>query len=218
MPIETPALHALFVHGMGRSPLSGWPMLWHLRRAGVQTGTFGYATSIESFPAITGRLASRISRLAEQGDYVLIGHSLGGVLLRAALNALPPGTRQPRRVFLLGSPIGASRLAKLLHDHPLYRLLTRDCGQLLASEQRMQHVPALHVLTIAGQFVEAWATPQIGLDAPVFFQQLGRRDHFAEDGAGAEQLNARTSRFATLLEQVHPLDDVGFRTGISGCS
>ncbi|UCV03553.1 esterase/lipase family protein [Dechloromonas denitrificans] len=148
MPIETPAaLHALFVHGMGRSPLSGWPMLWHLRRAGMQTGTFGYATSFESFPAIAGRLAARISHLAGQGDYVLIGHSLGGVLIRAALGTLPAGTRQPHRVFLLGSPIGASRLAKLLHDQPLYRLLTRDCGQLLASEQRMQHVPAISAPT-----------------------------------------------------------------------
>ncbi len=34
-------MQALFVHGMGRSPLSGLPLLVQLRRAGVLTSTFG---------------------------------------------------------------------------------------------------------------------------------------------------------------------------------
>jgi len=98
-------MQALFIHGMGRSPLSGWPMLQRLRRAGLKTPCFGYSANLDDFSDIVDRLASRMEKLAAEGDYVLIAHSLGGVLLRAALQSLPAATRQPRHVFLLGSPL-----------------------------------------------------------------------------------------------------------------
>ena len=145
-------MQALFVHGMGRSPLSGWPLLRQLRRAGLDTSTFGYAVSLEDFARIRKRLASRLLALAAQGSYVLIGHSLGGVLLRAAVNSLPPGTPQPDRMFLLGVPVHPARLAQKLGRNPLYRVLTRDCGQLLGSPARMSEVGPASVPTtvIAG--------------------------------------------------------------------
>ena len=142
-------MHALFVHGMGRTPLSGWPMLWHLRRGGLQTSTFGYMSSLEEFSAIRGRLIHRIAALAASDDYVLIGHSLGGVLIRAALNVLPPAARAPHHVFLLGSPVRPSRLAQTLGRNPIYRGLTRDCGQLLGSTQRMSDIGRTSVPTTA---------------------------------------------------------------------
>ncbi|HJV93931.1 MAG TPA: hypothetical protein VJ572_10640 [Azonexus sp.] len=136
-------MQALFVHGMGRSPLSGWPLLRQLQRAGLKTATFGYIVSLDDFSSITTRLVARIEQLAARGDYVLIGHSLGGVLLRAAVSALPPGVRQPQHVFLLGSPMRPARLAQRLRDKLLYRLATRDCGQLLGSAERMQEIAPL---------------------------------------------------------------------------
>lgn len=133
-------MEVLFVHGMGRSPLSGWPLQRRLRRAGIRCGSFGYFAGAESFERIRARLADRVLALAARGDYVLIGHSLGGVLLRAALHSLPPGTRPPRRLFLLGSPVLPSRLALRLRHNPVFRLFTGDCGQLLGSSHRMQAV------------------------------------------------------------------------------
>ncbi len=132
---------------MGRSPLSGWPVLWHLRRAGLRTHTFGYAVTLGDFSAIRARLVARISALAARGDYCLVGHSLGGVLIRAALNALPAAAARPRRIFLLGSPQQPARLAKLLGANPVFRALTRDCGQLLGSRERMAAVGAVSVPT-----------------------------------------------------------------------
>ena len=79
-------MQALFVHGMGRSPASGWALLRRLRRAGLATHTFGHLVSSESFATIVARLAMRLTQIADAGDYVLIGHSLGGVLLREALD------------------------------------------------------------------------------------------------------------------------------------
>lgn len=125
---------------MGRSPLSGWPVLRQLRKAGMQTCTFGYVVTVQDFAHIVARLGARLTTLASQGDYILIGHSLGGVLLRAALAALSAEVRPPTHVFLLGSPVRASRLARQLQGNPLFRALTGDCGQLLASDPRMQGI------------------------------------------------------------------------------
>jgi hypothetical protein len=152
-------MNALFVHGMGRSPVSGWPMLRRLARAGVRTSTFGYFVSAEPFEAIRGRLAGRVARLAAEGDYILIGHSLGGVLLRAALTVAPEGTHPPHRLFLLGSPVSHTRLAGRLRANALFRTLTRDCGALLASAERMAAIGAcaLPTTSVAGTRGMPWS-------------------------------------------------------------
>lgn len=157
-------VQALFVHGMGRTPLSGWPLLRQLRQAGLNTSTFGYAVSLEDFAGIGKRLAARIAALAEHGDYVLIGHSLGGVLIRAALNGMPPGIRRPQRLFLLGSPIRPARLAQRLARNPIYRIAARDCGKLLGSPSRMAAIGAATIPTtcIAGVRSLPWKDSLFG--------------------------------------------------------
>ena len=136
-------MRILFVHGMGRSPLSGWPMLYRLRRADHHTETFGYVAALERFESIKRRLVGRISKVTAGEEYCLIGHSLGGVLIRAALDALPEHIKRPRHVFLLGSPIHSPRLAVRLKDRLLFRVLAGDCGQLLGSPSRMSAIGAL---------------------------------------------------------------------------
>ena len=61
-------MQVLFVHGMGRSPASGWWMLRQLRRAGLGTASFGYSVSRESFTEVAGRLVGRWQSLLEGGD------------------------------------------------------------------------------------------------------------------------------------------------------
>jgi len=140
---------------MGRTPLSGLPLLWRLRRSGVAAQAFGYATFFEDFAHIEQRLAARIGSLAKRGDYVLIGHSLGGVLIRAAMRSTRAPSRAPLRIFLLGSPIGPARMARAFERNPLYRLLAGDCGQLLGSSARMAAIgpcraPATAVVGVRG--------------------------------------------------------------------
>lgn len=81
-------MQVLFVHGMGRSPLSDFPLLFHLKKSGLNTSTFGYMASLHSFESIQHELANHITYMAAQGDYILVGHSLGGVLIRAALSII----------------------------------------------------------------------------------------------------------------------------------
>jgi len=150
-------MQVLFVHGMGRSPLSGWPMLWRLRRAGIHTHSFGHWVCTESFGSIVARLNERLMQLAQAGDYALVGHSLGGVLLRQALRTLPRSVPPPRHLFLLGSPVRPSSIAVRMGSNPLYRLLTGDCGLMLGSMERMAAIgtPAVPVTAVVG--VKSWS-------------------------------------------------------------
>ncbi len=140
-------MQVLFVHGMGRSSLSAWPMLRRLRQAGFKTRTFGYSVALENFDAIVARLRKQIVSTAARGDYIVVGHSLGGVLLRATLNSLPQGTTQPRHAYLLGSPMRASQMAQRFRSFGVFRMITGDCGQLLSTPSRMNAIGALTVPT-----------------------------------------------------------------------
>lgn len=145
-------MQVLFVHGMGRSPVSGTPMLLRLARHGHKVDVIGYLAATEKFDDIVERVGNKIQALSQQGEYVLIGHSLGGVLLRAALQRLSKLNLAPKHLFLLGSPINPPRLAdKNQHDLG-FQLFAGDCGQLLASEQRLASisVPKVPSTIIAG--------------------------------------------------------------------
>lgn len=133
-------MQALFVHGMGRSPVSAIPLLWRLKSHGIAPHSFFYTVTFQNFESIVQRLVKKIARIADTGEYVLVGHSLGGVLIRSAVAALPAGTRLPNHIYLLGSPVRPSRVARFFSRNWLYWLATRDCGQLLSSEERMRQV------------------------------------------------------------------------------
>jgi hypothetical protein len=184
----------LFVHGMGRSTWSGWRMLALLRRAGFKTATFGYQTRSESFAVISQRLQDVLSRVIEEdGDAVAIGHSLGGVLLRAAIHALPDH-RRPRHLFLLGSPQRAARLASRFSGWWLYRRLSGDCGALLASEARMAMLPAAPPNT----------TSIVGTAGPR--QRFGAFGGAVNDGVvSLDEVRAEGLTDEILVAQVHTL-------------
>ncbi len=133
-------MDVLLVHGMGRTPLS---MAWlgqRLRASGIRAHYFGYCAAVESVERMTDRLARRLQ--AMPGPYVAVGHSLGGVLLRLAIDRLPADVRRPDRLVLVGSPRGAPRLARRFSTWPVYRLISGEAGQMLADGSRMAALPA----------------------------------------------------------------------------
>lgn len=131
---------AVLVHGIGRTPASMLLLAGRLRRVGLRCQLFGYVAALEPFDRITARLARRLQHAAA-GRYVAVGHSLGGLLLRAAIDALPAAVRRPEHVFLLGTPNHSPRVARRLERWWPYRLIHGDCGQLLADPRRMDVLP-----------------------------------------------------------------------------
>ncbi len=134
-------MRALLVHGMGRTPVSMLVLARRLRQAGLTTTQFGYVPAVERYDRIVDRLVRRVSAIATDTDYIVIGHSLGGLLLRSALGVLDPALPQPRHLFMLATPNHSPRLARRWRRNLAYRLYTGDAGQLLADAERVEAIP-----------------------------------------------------------------------------
>ncbi|MGH7581775.1 MAG: esterase/lipase family protein [Gemmatimonadales bacterium] len=141
----------LLVHGMGRTPLSMLRLARALRRAGCAPHLFAYFSAWESVDAIVSRLSARLGVLGS-GPYAAVGHSLGGLLLRAAVDRLDPGLRRPDRLIMLGTPNRSPRLARRFRRNWWYRLQNGEAGELLANEDRMLTfpIPPIPCTVIAG--------------------------------------------------------------------
>ena len=134
----------LLVHGLGRTPLSLFGLASALRRGGHHTRFFGYSPPFESLPRILRRLTSRLRELASLRQAVgLVGHSLGGLLLRMALPSVPQ--LRVHHLVTLGTPLCVPRLARLAWRWWPFRLLTRDCGRFLATATSFEQLPDCRV-------------------------------------------------------------------------
>ncbi|MDY3560451.1 alpha/beta hydrolase [Gemmata sp. JC673] len=138
-------MQLLLVHGLGRTPLSLFGLGAALRNAGHHVRYFGYSPTLEPLARILGRLRSHLSKLAVRGHPVgLVGHSLGGILLRTAIPAVP-GLRV-HHFATLGTPTSVPRMAVLAWNWvPPFRLWTRDCGRFLTSRQAFADLPPITV-------------------------------------------------------------------------
>lgn len=145
-------MRVILVHGLGRSPWSMARLARNLRRAGHAPETIGYIAAVEPFEQIRARVRERLFANARDGMYAAVGHSLGGLLLRAALADFPADVPLPKLLVTLGSPTRPPRLARRLRDLWLYRRLAGECGQLLADADFLAslHVPPVHYTAIAG--------------------------------------------------------------------
>ena len=96
------------------------------------------------------------------------------------MNELVPGVIHvhSRSIPMIGPAVSSSILQ--CTEHVVFRL--------------MQHIPTFRILTITCQQSEGWCRPNISRDTPIVLQQTSRRNHFAQDGAGAQQLYAMFGR------------------------
>ena len=129
------------VHGLARTPLSLVWLARVVRRVGYQTTYFGYWALAESYGRILERLGSRLRSVATAGRYAIVAHSLGGLLVRAALADLriPP----PEHVVMLGTPNQRSRLAESAARLAPWRWLAGEAGRKLADPEFYSELPGL---------------------------------------------------------------------------
>ena len=151
---EGGAEHVVLVHGLLRTPRSWVTVRRRLEREGYRTGAFGYPSLRGRFEQHGRRLAAELARLDRDPAVArvdLVGHSLGNLVIRAALLARPP--RKLGRVVMLVPPNGGSHVATLLARwlggrFPILRQLADDAD----SDARRMPFPAMETGVIAARF------------------------------------------------------------------
>jgi hypothetical protein len=146
-------MRVLLIHGLARTPLSLLGLARELRRDGHHPQLVGYVGAVESYSAIVSRVRSRLQAAARTGEpYAAVGHSLGGLILRAALGDWPVELAAPRCVVMLGTPNQVPRLARRLRGWRLYQWVNGEAGQLLAQPEFFARlpVPMVPLTVIAG--------------------------------------------------------------------
>jgi len=140
------SMRVLLVHGLGRTPASLWGLSRALREAGHEPAFVGYVAAVERFDVIRSRVRRRLEAVASSGvPYAAVGHSLGGLLVRAALADWPDTLPLPARLIMLGTPNQPPRLARRLQRFWPYRLAMGEAGQLLARPAFFAQLPDLPV-------------------------------------------------------------------------
>lgn len=135
----------VLIHGMGTTPVSMMLLRRRLRQAGHNPVLFGYYPTLEGLQSAVARLVGLIDRRVNTPHYALVGHSLGTVIIRAALDHLE--NRTPSACFFLAPPMVACKAAKFFSRIWLYKLLTGEMGQLLAADAFMSQLPMPSVPT-----------------------------------------------------------------------
>ena len=119
-------MQVLLVHGLSRTPASLMSLGWRLQTAGWSTAAFSYAAFFETFDQIVVRLRQQLQTLSQEGPYSVVAHSLGGLLLRAALET--DTVLSPAHTVMLGPPNQRPRLAPIAWQLPPFQWVTGQCG------------------------------------------------------------------------------------------
>lgn len=137
-------MDAILIHGMGRTPIAMSILAARLRASNIRPHLFGYSVTFERWDNCIQRLEKFITNRITSNKYIIIGHSLGSVLTRAALPRL---IHKPSACFFLASPSQACKAARTFTHHRLVKLLAGEFGQLLGNEQFMASLPLTNMPT-----------------------------------------------------------------------
>ncbi len=134
-------MQILLIHGLSRTPLSLMGLELYLQQRGGITEQFGYIALTETFDSIVERLRFRLQVMARQGTYGIVTHSLGGLLVRAALGL--DSLKVPQHLVMLGPPNRLPRLAPAAWQLPPFRWWTGQCGFNLTNPHFFASLPRL---------------------------------------------------------------------------
>lgn len=101
-------LHGLYMHGIAMQPLA------------MNMEKIGYTTHLITYNSLAiepERLFRRIDRaLDESKTNVLIGHSLGGVMIQRYLDSRQPSTDVVSHVVTIGSPLQGASIVSVIEE------------------------------------------------------------------------------------------------------
>ncbi len=131
----------LLIHGLSRTPLSLSSLESYLRQRGATTEQFSYWAFAETFDNIVKRLSIRLRVIAQKEPYGIVAHSLGGLLIRAAL--ANDSIKLPEHIVMLGTPNQPPQLAPIAWKLPPFRWWTSHCGFNLTNPAFFKSLPGL---------------------------------------------------------------------------
>ncbi|MCH8622281.1 alpha/beta hydrolase [Undibacterium sp. TS12] len=135
----------VFIDGVGGKRYMRGKFVRYFEQRGYTVFCFDYKVASQSLDDIKKDLYVFLSAVGGKGAYHAIGYSFGGVLLRSLNAQLREHQLQPARAVLLASPLRAMRLASRLRDWKIYQVMTGECGQFAADDERMSKVPLLDI-------------------------------------------------------------------------
>ena len=132
----------LLVHGLGRTAWSMSSLATALNSAGHTTESFSYIALFHPFDEIAQRLRDHCQKMAAGGPYGVVTHSLGGVLIRAAL--AQANFSLPAHVVMLAPPNQSPRLGRWANQLLPYQWFSQQCGANMADPRFYTCLPALN--------------------------------------------------------------------------
>lgn len=138
------------LHGLGRQPRSMRRLAHGLEQAGFEPLPIGYPSRTHSITELIGHLRPRLQALGT-GRVHFVGHSLGGILLRALLAEPVPFTIG--RFVMVAPPNRGAYVVTRLGRYPmLHRFFGRPAVELFRDAPWLAGwpVPACEIGVIAG--------------------------------------------------------------------
>ncbi len=143
----------ILLHGLGRGRAVMRCMERALLTAGWVVANVGYPSLRRPLEhhADAVRGIARAMHADGAGEIALVGHSLGGLVARAAAAGAATDGWPLGRIVLLGSPARGSTVAHALKDFAPFRIIAGDCGQAVTPLRALKvPVPATQIAVIAG--------------------------------------------------------------------
>jgi pimeloyl-ACP methyl ester carboxylesterase len=125
----------VLLHGIKKTSACMSKFARHLEGLGYRVRNLDYPSTRLPIEKIAERIELEIEDAAEStdGKVHLIGHSMGGLIIRAVLKNYRPSNLG--RVIMIGTPNKGSPVADFLQSVPLYKKLYGPAGQQLITDQ-----------------------------------------------------------------------------------
>lgn len=144
----------LMIGGLGGFRSIFAPMNRALRDAGYDTAILSYPSTRQGIEDHARDVETVLDRLEGVSDLTVVAHSMGGLVMRLVLarDAAWKARIRVNGIVMMGTPNRGARMAGLLHDNPLYRLITTEAGQNLkpAAVRKLPPITHRHRLIAGG--------------------------------------------------------------------